>query len=264
MLLKHKANQKHRMCLDWLAPTTHAARQSEYIRLREPGTGQWLIQSHEFQTWNDSPGQTMFCPGIPGAGKTILSSVVIDELEARYCNDPQIGIAYIYCSFQHITDGNQKPENLLSAILRQLVYGISPMPAVVQALYDKHEAKGTRPTTAELLPALSCIASSLRRWFLVIDALDECSLTDATRFLDAVSSFRTPDSNMSLFATSRFIHEIMAKLQNNAIVKEIRAQKSDITKYLEANIDELPPFVLRNPKLQQEIIVGITDAVDGM
>jgi hypothetical protein len=69
---------------------------------------------------------------------------------------------------------------------------------------------------------------------------------------------------MSLFATSRFIHEIMAKLQNNAIVKEIRAQKSDITKYLEANIDELPPFVLRNPKLQQEIIVGITDAVDGM
>ncbi|KAJ6101899.1 hypothetical protein N7486_004326, partial [Penicillium sp. IBT 16267x] len=264
-LLRHKTNQKYRTCLDWLSPTTHATRQSANIRLREPGTGQWLLESHEFQSWTDSiVEKTMFCPGIPGAGKTILSSVVIDELENRYSNDPQIGIAYIYCSFQNICDGSQDPEVFLSAILRQLLCHTSPMPAVVQALYDKHEAKGTRPIMTELLPALSCVASSFRRWFLVIDALDECSLTDMTRFLDALSSFRTSDSNMSLFATSRLIPEIMTKFQSNALVKEIRAQKSDIIKYLEANLDGLPPSVLRNPNLRQEIVFGITDAVDGI
>ena len=67
MLLKHKANQKHRICLDWLAPTTHTARQSEYIRLREPGTGQWLIQSHEFQSWNG--GKRCFCLVYPVPAK---------------------------------------------------------------------------------------------------------------------------------------------------------------------------------------------------
>ncbi|KAJ5456343.1 hypothetical protein N7530_011617 [Penicillium desertorum] len=162
----------------------------------------------------------MFCPGIPGAGKTILSSVVIDELEARYCGDPQIGVAQLLC-------------------------GLSPLPI----LYDKHEAKGTRPTIAELLLALSCITSSLRRWFLVLDALDECGLTDTLRLLDILSSFRTSDSNMSLFATSRFIPEIMTKLHTDAVVKEIRGLKSDITKYLEANMDELPLFVTRKPDL---------------
>jgi DNA replication protein DnaC len=184
-LLKHKSNQKDRMCLDWLSPTTHATRQNECIHLREPGTGKWLLESDEFKTWSEDTGdKTMFCPGIPGAGKTILSSVVIDELETRYCNDPQIGVAYIYCSFQNLADGSQKPERFLSAILRQLLCGVSPMPVDVQELYDKHEVKGTRPTTVEILPALSSVVSSFRRWLLVIDALDECSLTDATRFLD--------------------------------------------------------------------------------
>lgn len=206
----------------------------------------------------------MFCPGIPGAGKTILSSVVIDELESHYCNDPQIGIAYIYCSFHHTNDGSQKPEELLLSILRQLVYSLSPMPGVVQALYDKHEAKGTRPTVTEVSRAISSVACSFKRCFLVIDALDECRLPDATRLLNEVSSFRTPHSTISFFSTSRFIPEIMARFQTNTLVKEIRAEKADITTYLRANLDELPPFVSRNLELQQEIIVGITDAADGM
>lgn len=118
------------------------------------------------------------------------------------------------------------------------------MPDVVQALYDKHETKGTRPTIAELSRAFSRVACSFKRWFLVIDARDEYSLPDATWLLDASSSFRTPHFKMSLFATSRFTPEIMTEFQNNAIVREIRAEKSDITKYLAAaNLDELPPHL---------------------
>ena len=37
--------------LNWLTPIDYAPQQSDYIRRRQPGTGQWLLDSAEYQTW---------------------------------------------------------------------------------------------------------------------------------------------------------------------------------------------------------------------
>src|SRR5579871_1078626 len=66
--------------LNWLTPIEYGSQQSDYIGRRQHGTGQWLLNSKQFQTWLDTSKQILFCPGIPGAGKTILTSVVIDNL----------------------------------------------------------------------------------------------------------------------------------------------------------------------------------------
>src|SRR5438105_551348 len=55
--------------LDWLTPVDYGPQQTDHIRRRQPGTGQWLLDSPEFQTWLKTVKQTLFCPGIPGAGK---------------------------------------------------------------------------------------------------------------------------------------------------------------------------------------------------
>ena len=44
--------------------------------------------------------QTLFCPGIPGAGKTILASVVIDDLNIRFRKDSSVGVVYIYYDYR--------------------------------------------------------------------------------------------------------------------------------------------------------------------
>ncbi|RYO80522.1 hypothetical protein DL762_007612 [Monosporascus cannonballus] len=44
--------------------------QSDYLRRRQKGTGQWLLDSTEFQTWVETGGQTLFCQGIPGEDST--------------------------------------------------------------------------------------------------------------------------------------------------------------------------------------------------
>jgi Cdc6-like AAA superfamily ATPase len=62
--------------------------------------------------------QTLFCPGIPGAGKTILTSIVIDKLTTQFGNDESIGVAYIYCNFRR--QDKQKPGDLLTSLLKQL------------------------------------------------------------------------------------------------------------------------------------------------
>jgi hypothetical protein len=96
--------------LDWLTPIDYASQQSDFISRRQAGTGQWLLDSEEFQAWLETDKQTLFCPGIPGAGKTIITSIIVKYLFDKFRNsdilddttqdDASIGIAYLYCSFQ--------------------------------------------------------------------------------------------------------------------------------------------------------------------
>ncbi|KAK5997636.1 Ankyrin-2 [Cladobotryum mycophilum] len=72
---------EERKILDWLTPINYGPQQSDISRLLQSGTCQWFLDSPEYRTWVDSDeGQISFCPGIPGAGKTVLTSTVNDVL----------------------------------------------------------------------------------------------------------------------------------------------------------------------------------------
>ena len=75
---------EHDALLDWLTPLDYTAQQHDFVNRRQAGTGQWLLDSAEFQAWLEADHQTLFCPGIPGAGKTILTSIVVEELTTRF------------------------------------------------------------------------------------------------------------------------------------------------------------------------------------
>jgi hypothetical protein len=74
---------------------------------------------------------TLFCPGIPGAGKTILVSIAIDYLQRRL-RDCDVGIAYLYHNFRRVDD--QTVEQLIANLLNQLLRNkFPPPPAVMDA-----------------------------------------------------------------------------------------------------------------------------------
>src|SRR5579862_1194027 len=104
--------------LNWLTPIDYGPQHSDFFRRRQPGTGQWLLDSVKYQDWLKTKKQTLFCPGIPGAGKTILTSTVVNDLYNRFYNDTAVGIAYIYCNFR--SKEKQKINDLLASLLKQL------------------------------------------------------------------------------------------------------------------------------------------------
>ncbi|KAG9230959.1 hypothetical protein BJ875DRAFT_339163, partial [Amylocarpus encephaloides] len=56
--------------------------------------------------------------GIPGCGKTILSSTVTEDILNTYANDPGIVVAYFYFDF---TDKEkQKSELMVRSLISQL------------------------------------------------------------------------------------------------------------------------------------------------
>jgi NACHT domain len=229
--------------------------------MQQPGTGQWLLDSEKYQTWLKTSAQTLFCPGIPGAGKTILTSIVINDLITRRQNYPSIGIAYLYCDFGRRNE--QKAGDLLASLLKQLTRGQSSLPGSVKDLYDRHKAERTWPLLNEILRVLQSIVAMCSRVFIIVDALDECQAADGSRFLKEIFALQAAKCGANIFATSRFIPEITIKFKQSISV-EIRASDEDIRRYLEGHMGQLPSFVQQDQQLQGEIKTKISDAVDGM
>ncbi|KAH8592634.1 hypothetical protein B0O99DRAFT_597075 [Bisporella sp. PMI_857] len=248
--------------LDWITPIDYAPQQHDYITRRQGDTGKWLLDSAEFQAWLETDKQVLFCPGIPEAGKTILTSIVVDELTTQFSNDQTIGIAYIYCNFRRQEE--QKIDGLLASLLKQLAKSQQPLLGAVEELYDRHRTKRTRPSLDEISRSLQVVTALYSRVFIIVDALDECQMSDGCRqrFLSSLFNLQAK-YRANLFATSRPISSIEREFEGNSRL-EIRASEEDVRKYLDGNLFRLPGFVARSPDLQKEIKTGIAKAVNGM
>ena len=254
------ANQECQTIADWLTPIDYGPQQSDYIKRRQPGTGQWLLHSNEFQNWLIESRQTLFCPGIPGAGKTLITAIVVEKLFTKFRNDTSIGIAFLYCNYNKRDE--QKIEDLLSSLLKQLIQEQSSVPKSVEDLYDQFKGKRMRPSFDEISRVLHLVTTAYSRVFIIVDALDECQPADGcrARLLSEIFSLQAK-CDVSIFATSRPLPEIKQKFEKSTLL-EIRARDEDVRKYLDDRISESESHVL--DKYREQIKIGITKAVDGM
>lgn len=255
-------NQDNQVLMDWLSKTNYHTQQDDFIKRRQEGTGKWLLNSDKFQVWLKMSGQTLFCQGIPGAGNTMMSSIVINYLEDEFLGKSNISVAFLYCNYGQ--QQQQKAEDLFLSILMQLTEGQSVIPADVKNLYERHKTKKTRPSLADIVEALHSAIRSYSRVFMVIDALDEYqdSILDRKRFLSELLKLQAK-AGINLFATSRFIPDITKAFERNVWL-EIRASKEDVQRYLYGHMSQLPPCVLNTQGLQEKITAAIINAVDGM
>ncbi|KGO58308.1 hypothetical protein PEX2_068180 [Penicillium expansum] len=256
-----RQRKQDRSILSWLTQVNYAPQQRDLIGRRAKGTGQWLLNSAKFKSWRDAKNQSLFFPGIPGAGKTILTSVVVDHLNELFQNR-RTGIAYIYCNFKR--QNEQKLEDLLANLLKQLTEGQFFLPDDVRDLYDRFKNENTRPSIDHLSRALKSVAILYSRIFIVVDALDECQLSGGTQetFLSELINLQER-CKANLFVTSRFDPNVTTKFDQNTW-QEIQADKGDIERYLESNMQKLAVFSDWTEKLKEDVKTEISDAVDGM
>lgn len=236
------------MILDWLTPIDYAAQQADFISQRQPDTGIWFLDSLEYRSWVDTKNQTLFCLGILGAGKTILSSIVVDDLFARFQDDIGVGIAYIYCKFRRQSE--QAVTDITLSLLKQLAQGRPSLPNTVKDLYERYEQDRRRPSNDEVSGALGIVISFYSRVFVIIDALDECQVSSSTRSKLISDIFNIQQKHETNFlATSRFIPDITASFKYCATL-EICANKADVKKYVYGHMEQLPSFVIGKGELK--------------
>ncbi|VUC24583.1 unnamed protein product [Clonostachys rosea] len=248
--------------LNWLTTVNYGATQTDCLKLWQPGTGEWFLGSEEFQYWLARTGETLFCPGIPGSGKTILTSRAINYVSLKFNSNLKVGIAYVYCNYQREND--QDIRKLLLSILRQLTECLPSLPESLNALHQAHHRKRTDPSIDEVLQVLKTVTDYYERIFLFIDALDECQVPNngVKDFLDEVFNLQRIQG-INIFATSRYIPHI-TELFKGSISIEICARYEDVMRYIESHMKRLPAHVRDHQDLKEEIATGISEAVEGM
>ncbi|KAL7926757.1 hypothetical protein ACQKWADRAFT_318066 [Trichoderma austrokoningii] len=249
--------------INWLSPLSFRARHVSILASVQPGTGAWLLKHEIFRRWIDSKARTLWCPGIPGAGKTRLSSLVINHLEKE---PPQAHsfCSYIYCDYRQ--RGSHSNAALLSSILQQVLQSSAQaLPSEVATLYSQHQKYSTRPTLTQITDVLGKMVSTFESFHVIIDALDECaeSSEEALRFVTAVSSL---GSSVKIMCTSRSSRRFDAYF-SDALTIKISAHSDDISTYLDACMRERRIFskhVRKDPTLKDDIIKTIVQKSKGM
>jgi hypothetical protein len=197
---------------------------------------------------------------MPGAGKTVLAAVVVDNLlehgGAGNCNSTT-GVAFLYCSF--LQGETPTPEDLLLSVLRHLSEGLPLLPESVRRLHRTHHAAKTRPPLVDIVSCLGSIVDEYTTTFIIVDALDQCPSDCGRRLLKSL--FHVRDAHgINLFATSRPHHEIEMRFPKDSVL-EINANPADINQYPDADMSNLPTFVSSQRDLREMVKEVIAAAV---
>ncbi|MCJ1311174.1 hypothetical protein MMC25_004844 [Agyrium rufum] len=243
--------------LEWLSRSdimTHCQLRSQC----EPGTGQWLLNSAEYQHWYSNPGETLFCEGIPGDGKTLLSCIIIDDLNKKHTIFGNLAVAFLYCDYRQQKE--QDIYSLVSSLTRQLAEAANTLPNEIKANYN--ESKRSMPKKDDMEMLLRLLIKDFSRVFFVIDALDECDYAERSSLLRTLFKIQE-ETNANLIITARAVPDIQACFRGKPTLT-ISAKVEDVQRFLRSRFDQLPSFVMKKKDLQDAIVSKIVDAIGDM
>ncbi|KAL2024217.1 hypothetical protein VTK56DRAFT_9373 [Thermocarpiscus australiensis] len=260
LLRQHIEEEVGRKAFHWLNPPDVTRNLRAALGKRQPGTGDWFISSSSFRTWLSTP-QFLWLTGIPGAGKTVLSSTIVATLlsqEERSSN----AVVFFYFDFQNMSQ--QQPDALLRAVLAQLAVRSPAAFKYLRELHDACSASGSpEPSWNGLLDTVMTALTGFPRIFLVVDALDECS--DRRTLLRHIKALRELP-NVHVIALSRRERDIELALQNVAIEVQLTAADvdKDIAAYIKHRMAESQDMKYWRAEDKERVQAHLTSKAGGM
>jgi NACHT domain len=252
-----------RTIIEWLSTIEPEKKHHDIQDLRMSGTGQWLLENQNFIQWRDgiSPQKILWCHGIPGAGKTVLLSLVVDNLRCRFAGQ-NVGIAFFYCDYRD--QDRQTTPNILTSLLQQLITHTPSMPLSVQELYKRYKNDRGSISLADLEETISMVLKEFKQSFILIDALDECDVNRHRKSFIQVLK-RLEERSVRVFITSRPHPDDIQRALSPCSQICITASDSDIRRYLNEliDLDDAATSII-DEALKEDIVTEIVGTAQGM
>jgi hypothetical protein len=245
--------------LSWLTQLQPEEKHLQVHESRLEGTGDWLFQSSKFRQWRDgaAPG-VLWCHGIPGAGKTVLSSKVYDHLKEILPEESAILV--FYCDYRD--QETQSTLTIIGSLLKQLALVSPTIMDMLQAVYENHSIQQTRPILTELKLLFSAACSIFSNTYLVIDALDE---SDANYYRKPLLRWLKSINWCRLFLTSRAYSYDLRIAFNSFPQIIVKARKKEVRRYLRKAIaDNKNAGLIMNNAFIDEVVETIFKRTHGM
>lgn len=249
--------------LDWIIQETLESRHVDHLNRLQPDTGDWFLSSKEFKDFVNGHEARLFCPGMPGAGKTMISTLAIDFLRRECQQDPMVAVCFLYFDYRIKYDSVTE---LVGIILRQLAAQKLPLAKPVRSLFELYGLRNSKPPLRDYISTLQCTLCEWDKVFLVVDAIDECSSSNSTRqaFLADLDTIQA-NSKLRIMITGRPNPDVVEVMRfKKSTFLEIRARDEDVETYITDRLRKSDGLARQPEMLQQKIKTKVTQAVDGM
>ena len=81
--------------LQKLSTLDFQSKQKDVYGKRHANMGQWLLETDEFRKWSKGKAYSvLWCPGNPGAGKTVIASIAVDSIAEKF-RGQNVAIIYL-------------------------------------------------------------------------------------------------------------------------------------------------------------------------
>lgn len=230
-----------------MSSPTYEDQHRNILKQRHPGTGQWFLESSKFTEWLQGDCQSLYCPGIPGAGKTVLASIAIEHVRAQ----PRRGrpVAFIYCNSQ--MQEEQTVRKLLCMNLHQLLSQCASIPVSVKAVLESSMIFGEQPSIPKIIEAILEVIEEKGGSYLVIDGLDQCSSLVREILLTYACGVQK-HTYTSVMVTSCPTYSIEGWFPEDTTLR-IRADPGDVECYLDGHLSTLRQYVRDDADLWKEV-----------
>ncbi|EGX45574.1 hypothetical protein AOL_s00169g180 [Orbilia oligospora ATCC 24927] len=243
--------------MSWLCPIDYQERFRERLPRNFKETGKWLLGGRTFQSWLQGKNTMLFCSGIPGSGKTTISSVVASHImqlcaEDKFPDD-RTGIAVLCCRLED--ERKYGLRELLLSIVGQLAMSQPTVPDSIRDLYFRYTSNPDTPLSAsEISDEISVAIKELSRVFIIVDGLEQ------SHELNVFGSFLVIMGNNTANWSPR-VRLMMTVpagldelgLQFLAIPVKVKPHREDVEIYLNSQTPYLPKPLCHDLKLWEKV-----------
>ncbi|KAH7416746.1 hypothetical protein BKA64DRAFT_701531 [Cadophora sp. MPI-SDFR-AT-0126] len=261
------ATERKRRLLSRLSTVAFEYKHQKLKALRYEGTGTWLIEDKKYEKWKSSAQSAVLCcHGIPGCGKSVLASSIVD-----YLIDSNTTI-YYYCDYSD--KRTLDPANLFGTLARQVLGKLESIPEALATAIEKTPHDGDRVTDG------SCALDFLRRGielcgdpiYIALDGIDE--LTEQSQkatcngLKELINGCLVP---IRLFLTGRedmsSLLVVPSTIPFTSISVIPSVITSDIRKFVQASTRRRiveGTLVLQDPSLEELVVDELVSGAQGM
>lgn len=226
-----------------------------------PGSCEWILLNPKFNSWlleSSSTPQFLWINGLPGSGKSVLSSFVIEHLKRQ-------GKSCQFFFFRFGDRSKRAPKSLLRTLAYQIACDVPDYKLRLKRLYEDglnlEQAEARLIWQKLFITALPNLKLP-RPLFWVIDGLDECDAPQSIISLfTAASALETPLRVMFIGRKNETQAIAFHKLAQAYQVDEFSADtpELDLRMYVAKETEYMPG----NPGFKEGVTTKILDMANG-
>ncbi|KAL8769894.1 MAG: hypothetical protein Q9194_005323 [Teloschistes cf. exilis] len=222
-----------------------------------PGSCEWVFSRPVLRSWledQSNRSRILFVSGLPGSGKSVLSSFIIGHLQQT-----NYGCQYYFFRF------GDHAKRSVGLMLRSLAYQIAYQLPEACTLLEKLASDAVKLEKVEARTIWSKLFISRlfklrlqKPLYWIIDALDECEAPD--KLLNIITSITQSQTPIRIMFIGRKTQALSIAFQRMDPSLEVNELHADGTKAdLEAYVVKETRYMRGNPQLKAHVIRKVSD-----